>query len=99
MKETVTIPKIVQPLTGHQTPKKRKRESRWGQRLILLLTLAVAAVIAWTLWEFLENRGIAIALFLGWILYLVIGKLFDVNGFFNAKKLFTNRLYIVLILA
>jgi hypothetical protein len=32
-------------------------------------------------------------------LYLVIGKLFDVNGFFNAKKLFTNRLYIMLILA
>ena len=99
MKETVTIPKIVQPLTWHAPTKKRKRESRWGQRLILLLTLAIAAVIAWTLWEFLGNRWIAIALFLWWILYLVIGKLFDVNGFFNAKKLFTNRLYIVLILA
>ena len=99
MKETVTIPKIVQPITWHPTPKKRKRESRWGQRVILLLTLAIAAVIAWTLWEFLGNRWIAIALFLGRILYLVIGKLFDVNGFFNAKKLFTNRLYIVLILA
>ena len=99
MKETVTIPKIVQPLTWHTTPKKRKRERKWGQRLILLLTLAVAAVIAWTLWEFLGNRGIAIALFLWWILYLVIGKLFDVNGFFNAKKLFTNRLYVLLILA
>ena len=99
MKETVSIPKIVQPLTWHQTHKKRKKESRWGQRLILLLTLAVAAVIAWTLWEFLENRWIAIALFLWRILYLVIWKLFDVNGFFNVKKLFTNRLYIVLILA
>ena len=99
MKETVSIPKIVQPIAWHSTPKKRKKESRWGQRVILLLTLAIAAVIAWTLWEFLENRWIAIALFLGWILYLVIGKLFDVNGFFNAKKLFTNRLYIILILA
>lgn len=99
MKETISIPKIVQPLSWHQAPKKRKRESRWGQWLILLLTLAVAAVIAWTLWEFLGNRWIAIALFLGRILYLVIGKLFDVNGFFNAKKLFTNRLYILLILA
>ena len=99
MKETVTIPKIVQPLTWHQTPKKRKRELKWGQRLILLITLWVSALIAWTLWEFLENRWIAIALFLWRILYLVIGKLFDVNGFFNAKKLFTNRLYIILILA
>lgn len=99
MKETVTIPKIVQPLTWHPAPKKRKRERKRWQRLILLLTLGMAAVIAWTLWEFLENRGIAIALFLWWILYLVIGKLFDVNGFFNAKKLFTNRLYIILILA
>ena len=99
MKETVSIPKIVQPITWHQTPKKRKRERMWWQRLILLLTLATAAVIAWTLWEFLWNRWIAIALFLWRILYLVIGKLFDVNGFFNAKKLFTNRLYILLILA
>ena len=99
MKETVTIPKIVQPLTWHTPTKKRKRESKRWQRLILLLTLWIAAVIAWTLWEFLENRGIAIALFLWWILYLVIGKLFDINGFFDAKKLFTNRLYVLLILA
>ena len=99
MRETVSIPKIVQPLSWHQTPKKRKREIARGQWLILLLTLAVAAVIAWTLWEFLWNRWIAIALFLWWILYLVIGKLFDINWFYNAKKLFTNRLYIILIIA
>ena len=98
MRETVSIPKIVQPLSWHQTPKKRKREIARGQWLILLLTLAVAAVIAWTLWEFLWNRWIAIALFLWWILYLVIGKLFDINWFYNAKKLFTNRLYIILII-
>jgi len=99
MRETVSIPKIVQPLSWHQIPKKRKREIARGQWLILLLTLAVAAVIAWTLWEFLWNRWIGIALFLWWILYLVIGKLFDINGFYNAKKLFTNWLYIILIIA
>ena len=99
MRETVSIPKIVQPLSWHQAPKKRKRERARGQWLILLLTLGVAAVIAWTLWEFLGNRWIAIALFLWWILYLVIGKLFDINGFYNAKKLFTNWLYIILIIA
>ena len=99
MKETVTIPKIVQPLTWHPTPKKRKKERKWWQRLVMFLTLAIAWVIAYTLWEFLGNRWIAIALFLGWLLYLVIGKLFDINGFYNAKKLFTNRLYIILILA
>ena len=99
MRETVSIPKIVQPLSWHQTPKKRRREIAWGQWLVLLLTLGVAAIIAWTLWEFLWNWWIAIALFLWWILYLVIGKLFDINGFYNAKKLFTNWLYIVLIIA
>ena len=101
MRENVTIPKIVQPLSWHstQTSKKKKKEVKWGQRLIFFLTLGVAAVVAWTLWEFLENWWIAIALFLGRILYLVIGKLFDVNGFYNAKKLFTNWLYIILILA
>ena len=99
MRETVSIPKIVQPLSWHQVPKKRRREIKWGQRLVLLLTLGIAAVIAWTLWEFLWNRWIGISLFLWRILYLVIGKLFDINGFYNAKKLFTNWLYIILIIA
>lgn len=101
MRENVTIPKIVQPLSWHSTStnKKKKKEIKWWQRLIFFLTLGVAAVIAWTLREFLENWWIAIALFLGRILYLVIWKLFDVNGFYNAKKLFTNWLYIILILA
>jgi len=99
MRESVTIPKIVQPLSWHQTPKKRKKDLKWWQWLVLFLTLWVAAIIAWTLWEFLWNRWIAIALFLWWILYLVIGKLFDIDGFYNAKKLFTNWLYIILILA
>ena len=101
LRENVSIPKIVQPLSWHQTPKRKKKELEWmrWQRLVLLLTLAVAAVIARTLREFLGNRWIAIALFLWWILYLVIGKLFDIDGFYNAKKLFTNWLYIMLILA
>lgn len=100
MRESVSIPKIVQPLSGHQTPKKKQqKELKWWQWLVLLLTLGVAAIVAWTLLEFLGCRWIAIALFLGWLLYLVIWKLFDVDWFYNVKKLFTNRLYIILILA
>ena len=101
IRESVTIPKIVQPLTWHSTSnsKKKKKEVKWWQRLILFITLGIAAVVAWTLWEFLGNRWLAIALFLWRILYLVIWKLFDVNGFYNVKNLFTNWLYIILILA
>ena len=99
MRESVSIPKIVQPVSWHPTTKKRKKERKWWQRLILFLTLGIAVIIARTLREFLWHRWVAIALFLWWILYLVIGKLFDVNWFYNAKKLFTNRLYIVLVLA
>lgn len=99
LRENVSIPKIVQPLSWHQTPKKKKKEWMWWQRLVMLLTLVLAGVIAWTLWEFLWSRWVAIALFLWWILYLIIGKLFDVNGFYNVKKLFTNWLYIILIIA
>lgn len=100
MRESVTIPKIVQPLTWHSTStnKKKKKEVKWWQRLILFITLGIAAIVAWTLWEFLGNRWLAIALFLWRILYLVIWKLFDVNWFYNTKKLFTNRLYIALII-
>ena len=99
MRENVSIPKIVQPLTWHAPIQKRKKEVKRWQRIVLLITLALAVVIAWTLWEFLGNRWVAIALLLSWILYLVIGKLFDIAGFYNAKKLFTNWLYVILILA
>lgn len=99
MRETVSIPKIVQPISWWYQVPKRKRERNIGQRFILLLTLILAAVIAVSLWEFLGNRWIAIALFLWWMLYLVIGKLFDINGFYNAKKLFTNWIYFLLIIA
>jgi hypothetical protein len=101
MKEWVTIPKIVQPLWAawHSvTKKKRKKEVSYGQWVVMLVTLMVAWVIAYTLWEFLENWWIAIALFLGWILYLIIWKLFDINGFYAARKLFTNWLYVLMIL-
>ena len=100
LREWVSIPKIVQPISWRQTQKKKKKkEVKWGQWLVLLITLALAVIIAWTLWEFLWCWWIAIALFLWRILYLVIGKLFDINGFYNARKLFTNWLYIILILA
>lgn len=100
LKESINIPKIVQPITWHPSKKKKKKtEIKWGQRLILLITLCLAAIIAWTLWEFLWSRWIAISLLLWWILYLIIGKLFDVNWFYNARKLFTNRLYVLLIIA
>ena len=100
MRESVSIPKIVQPISWHQTStKKKSKELKRWQRLILLITLGVVALVAWTLEEFLWCRWFSIALFLGWMLYLVTGKLFDVNGFYNAKKLVTNRIYIILILA
>ena len=99
MRENVSIPKIVQPLSWHAPIQKRKKEVKRWQRIVLLITLVLAVVIAWTLWEFLGNRWVAIALLLWWVLYLVIGKLFDIAGFYNAKKLFTNWLYIILILA
>lgn len=102
LRENVSIPKIVQPLWWNSwrsaTKRKWKKESRYGQWIVMLLTLLFAWFMSYTLWEFLENWGIAIALFLGWILYLIIWKLFDVNGFYAARKLFTNWLYILLIL-
>ncbi len=99
MRESVSIPKIVQPLSWHSVPKKKQKEElKWWQWLVLLITLGLAAVVAWTLWVFLWGWWIAVALFLGWLLYLVIWKLFGVSGFDNAKKLFTNWLYVIWIL-
>lgn len=99
MKETVSIPKIVKPLTSHNTQKRRKKEVKWGQRVILILTLALSGLIARVLQEFFGIRSAVIAVLIGYILYLLIWKIFDVNWFYVAKKLFTNWLYIVLILA
>ena len=101
MKEGVSIPKIVQSVwtSWHVASKKKsKKESRYWQWIVMLLTLVVAWIIAKILWEFLGNWWVAIALLIGWILYLIIWKLFDVNGFYAARKLFTNRLYILMLL-
>lgn len=53
MKETVSIPKIVQPLSSHSAKKKRKKERKFGQWIVFFITLLVACVMAWALWEFL----------------------------------------------
>ena len=100
LKESINIPKIVQPISWHSSSKKKKKKSevKWGQWLILFITLCLAGVVAWTLWEFLWSRWIAISLLLWRILYLIIGKLFDISWFYNARKLFTNWLYILLII-
>lgn len=101
MKEGVNIPKIVQPLwtTWRSTAKKKKkRELCYGQWIVMLVSLVIVCFISYTLWEFLDKWGIAIALFLWRVLYLIIWKLFDVNGFYAVRKLFTNWLYILLIL-
>lgn len=99
IKETVSIPKIVQPLAWHYTKSKKKKDIKYGQWLVLLCTLALAGLIARILWEFFGVRSVVIALLLGWIFYLIIWKLADIDGFYKAKKLFTNRLYVILILA
>lgn len=98
LRENVNIPKIVQPLSWHKAPKKKEKDLKWWQWLVMLITLGVAAIIASTLMAFLWSRWIAIALFIWWILYLITGKLFDVDGFYRVGKLFTNWLYIILIL-
>ena len=98
MKESVSIPKIVQPLSSHPTKRKRKKERKFWQWIVFFITLLVACVMARALWEFLWIWWIAVALFVGWILYLLIGKIIDVNWFYKARTLFTNWLYILLIL-
>lgn len=100
MREWVSTPKIVQPIWwySYSAKRKKKKETKRGQRLIWLLWLAIAGVTACTLWEFLWCWGVALSLILGRLLYLIIGKLFDVNGFHNVKKLITNRLFVLMIL-
>jgi len=98
LKETVSIPKIVQPLAGHSKSKKKK-DIKYGQWLVLLFTLVLATLITRILREFFGVRSIAIALLLWWIFYLIIWKLADIEWFYKAKYLFSNRFYVLLILA
>jgi hypothetical protein len=65
---------------------------------VFVLTLLIAATINFTVGELLTSRSPLLALVVGYLLYLIIGKVADLNGFFNLKKLFTARIYYLLLI-
>lgn len=98
-KESVSIPKIVQPISGHNIQKNKKKvyKKTW-QRRVLLATLVLAGILARPLWELFWSRSIVISLIVWWIFYLIIGKIADLNGFEKTRTLITNWLYWILII-
>ncbi|MDR2189876.1 MAG: hypothetical protein LBP53_01480 [Candidatus Peribacteria bacterium] len=90
--------KIVQTFTP--PPKRRKRRgSFWAQIGIFMLTLLFALSVHFISREFLTYRSPVIAVVIGFILFLLIGNIFEVRGFHQIRKLFTARIYYLLLLA
>lgn len=96
--EKTSVPKMVHPVTP--SPKRRKKKNnRRGQRIIFFLTIAIAiAIHLFITCEFLTYRSPILCLIIGFILFLIIGKILDVNGFTKTTKLITSRLYYFILL-
>ncbi|MDR0860666.1 MAG: hypothetical protein LBO09_06970 [Candidatus Peribacteria bacterium] len=61
------------------------------------MTLAIAIAINFTIGELFTSRSPLLSLLIGFVLYIIIGKVADLNGFYTIKKLFTVWLYYLLL--
>ncbi|GHV25397.1 hypothetical protein FACS1894176_03780 [Bacteroidia bacterium] len=61
------------------------------------MTLAIAVAINFTIGELFTSRSPLLSLLIGFVLYIIIGKVADLNGFYTIKKLFTAWLYYLLL--
>jgi hypothetical protein len=95
--EKITVQKIVQPIPN--TRKKAPRKTKaYGQWRLFLITIIIAALLNYTAGEFLTYRSPLLALVIGFIIFIIIGKILDLNGFSSIIKLPTTRIYYLLIL-
>jgi len=95
--EKSSVQKIVQPIPP--TTKRKRKSGKRGQRLIFLLSIAIAVAIhLFITCEFLTYRSLLLCLIIGFILFLTIGKILDINGFYKAGRLATSRLYYIILL-
>jgi hypothetical protein len=95
LNEKIGIPKIVQAPVA---PKKKRKKLSSGQWRIFLVTLLMAIAIHFIISEFFTYRSPLIAGGIGCIVFILIGKIFDIKGFSRVNTLFTTWIYYLLIL-
>ena len=96
--EKSSIQKIVPP-TSTTATRRRKKGNGAGQRRILLITLIITVAINFIVWEFFTYRSPLLAIFAGFVLFLIIGKFLDIRGFAKTNRLLSTRIYYLLLLA
>lgn len=95
--EKVSVQKIVQPIP---TPKKKapRKNTQYGQWRLFLITLLIAVILNYSIGEFFTYRSPLLSLIIGYIVFVIIGKILDLNGFISTTKLPTTWIYAILIL-
>lgn len=95
--EKVSVQKIVQPIPASRKKAPRKNK-KYGQWRLFLITLIIVAILNYSIWEFFTYRSPLFTLLIGYILFFIIGKILDLNGFSSTAKLPTTWIYYILIL-
>jgi hypothetical protein len=62
-----------------------------------LITLIISIAIHFIISEFFTYRSILLSLVIGYVLFIIIGKVCSLNGFEKARKLASTRVYLLLI--
>ena len=65
---------------------------------MFLITLIITIAIHFIICEFFTYRSPLIAFVVGYIFFVTIGKICNLNGFESARKLVTTRIYLLFIL-
>ncbi|MBQ7074836.1 hypothetical protein IJM86_07515 [bacterium] len=80
------------------TSKKRHKKIYYGQWIIFILSLIIATAVFYIAYEFLSERAYVLASFMGFLAYVILGKMLDVAGFHKIRALFTAWIYYLLLL-
>lgn len=79
-------------------PVKRKKTIRYGQWIVFIVSLIIAGAVFFISYEFLSQWSYIIATFMGFLAYVILGKLLDVSGFHKVRGVFSAWIYYLILL-
>ncbi|GHW02499.1 hypothetical protein AGMMS50249_2850 [candidate division SR1 bacterium] len=85
---------IVRPTTT-----KRVKIRKTGQWVVLIISLIVALILMFIVGEIITFWSPLVSGIIGFLLYVVIGKILDIRGFSSVKKLGSARIYYLIMIA
>ncbi|MDD2537225.1 MAG: hypothetical protein PHU61_01890 [Candidatus Absconditabacteria bacterium] len=94
--EKISIQKVVQTTPAPIEKKKKKRNSTRGAWIIFFISLIIGACAYFILREFFLHWAGILAIIIGLVCFVIIGKIIGTNGFDRVNTLGASKLYYII---